>query len=190
MPTLETHRLWVRRFTRADVDVVASLHDDCFCSGPRAAREAWLDWTVLNYAALEQLRQPPYGDYAIALKETGEVVGSVGLVPTFGPFESLPSFRARLREEPARREHFTPEMGLFWAVAAAHRRRGYASEAATALAQFAFYKLCAARLVATTEHANAASIAVMKRLGMSVERNPQPKPPWFQTVGILFKPDP
>ncbi len=31
--------------------------------------------------------------------------------------------------------------------------------------------------------------AVMQRLGMTVQRNPDPGPPWFQVVGILENPE-
>src|SRR4051812_1559936 len=46
----------------------------------------------------------------------------------------------------------------------------------------------ARRIVAATEHDNLASIGVMRRLGMRIERNPDPEPHWFQTVGVLFNP--
>jgi RimJ/RimL family protein N-acetyltransferase len=184
MQPLHTSRLLVRPFVRADLDAVARLHDDCFGPAPRLQREAWLEWTLRNHAVLAQLHQPPYGDHAVTLASTGEVIGSVGLVPSFGPFEKLPSFRSRLRIGASGR--FTPEMGLFWAIATAHRGAGYASEAAGVLARFALDSLHVDRLVATTEHANAASIGVMRRLGMMIERNPDEEPKWFQTVGVLF----
>jgi ribosomal-protein-alanine N-acetyltransferase len=186
IPGIETSRLRIRPFTANDLDAVVRIHDDCFGRAPRAAREQWLDWTVRNYAALANLQQPPYGDYAIELKEAHAVIGAIGLVPSFGPFQKLPSLRARLANR-STEDLFTPEMGLFWAIGAEHRRRGYASEAAQALATFAFDKLHAARLVATTERTNAASIAVMRRLGMTIEKSPDPDPHWFQTVGVLFR---
>jgi ribosomal-protein-alanine N-acetyltransferase len=154
---------------------------------PRAEREAWLAWAVLNYRALAQLCQPPYGDYAVTLKETAVVIGSIELVPSFGPFGKLPWLRSRLRGSPS--GLFTPEMGLFWAVATPHRASGYATEAARAMAAFGFDALRVERLVATTEHANSASIAVMRRLGMTIEANPDPEPRWFQTVGVVANPD-
>ena len=120
------------------------------------------------------------------------MIGAVGLVPSFGPFERLPAFRDRLAEQTRGRgdagARFTPEMGLFWAIAAEHRRRGYASEAAGALAGFASAELRADRVVATTDHSNAASIGVMRRLGMEIQTNPDAEPESFQTVGVLFNP--
>jgi RimJ/RimL family protein N-acetyltransferase len=71
---------------------------------------------------------------------------------------------------------FTPEVGLFWAINSAHRRSGYATEAAAGLAKFAFEELHVERVVAMTEHSNLASIGVMRGLGMRVERNPQAEP--------------
>jgi RimJ/RimL family protein N-acetyltransferase len=186
MRQITTARLVVREFEAADAEAVARLLDDCFGPARRLEREVWLEWTVRNYRALERLGQPPYGDYAVALRDGGDVIGSVGLVPSFGPFDTLPTFSARLRTKPTGR--LTPEMGLFWAVASLHRGAGYATEAAAALASFAFKELNVDRLVATTEHDNDASIRVMRRLGMTVERNPCPEPAWFQTVGILFNP--
>ncbi len=54
-----------------------------------------------------------------------------------------------------------------------------------ALEKAALRVLNLGRVVATTEHDNARSIAVMRRLGMRVEANPWPEPDWFQMVGIL-----
>jgi ribosomal-protein-alanine N-acetyltransferase len=44
------------------------------------------------------------------------------------------------------------------------------------------------RVVATTTYENAASVRVMRKLGMRVERNPFPDPPWLQVVGLLENP--
>jgi RimJ/RimL family protein N-acetyltransferase len=182
VPPLFTPRLRIRPFASADLDAVVKLHDDCFGAAPLNVRRDWLGWSVRNYAALAQLQQPPYGDYAIELRASGEVIGAVGLVPSFGPFDRLASLQCGTNADP---NLSRPEMGLFWAIASQHRRQGFATEAATAMATFAFEQLNVARLVATTEHDNDASIAVMRRLGMLIERNPDPEPKWFQTIGIL-----
>ena len=134
---------------------------------------------MLGERVLAQLRQPPYGDRAMVLKETGRLIGSVGFVPCLAPFGQLPFFG---RVEGAR---FSPEVGLFYAVLPEHRGRGLASEAAAAMARFAFDHLNLRRIVATTEYDNTASAAVMRRIGMTVQHNPWPTPPWFQVVGIL-----
>lgn len=144
----------------------------------------WLEWTAASYAQLEALTQPPYGERGIELRETGELAGLVGLVPSMGPFGQLPGYGGVLGD-PGR---FRPEVGMFWSLAPPHRGKGYATEAARAVIEHGFGPLNLARIVATTERDNAASIAVMRRLGMRVEENPLPEPEWFQVVGWLDAP--
>jgi RimJ/RimL family protein N-acetyltransferase len=171
IPTLRTPRLTVRELEAGDLAAVEEVDGD--------GRERWLHWTELSYEQLAELRQPPYGERGIVLNESGRLVGLVGLVPSLGPFGQLPAW-----PEPGRR--FVPEVGLYWAVAPEFRRRGIAAEAAAALIDHAFAELDLARIVATTERDNLASIGVMRRLGMRVEENPEPEPAWFQVVGILI----
>ncbi len=185
MPSLETARLVIRPFLMTDLDVCHRLLDmDAWQTGrSREQRRVWLEWAVLNYEALAELNQPPYGDRAVTLRSTGEVVGAVGLVPSFGPFARLPSLGGDVRAVQNQ-----PQVGLFWATLSEHRGQGYATEAARGLIAYAFDVLRLRRLVATTEHDSHASQAVMRRLGMSVETNPLREPPWFQCVGVLFAP--
>jgi RimJ/RimL family protein N-acetyltransferase len=168
------------------------------------ARRRWLEWTVLNYEQLAYLRQPPYGDRAIVLREKGELIGSCGLVPCLAPFGQLPIFHQSGDDQPTpaakvieaaeasleRRSTVgaTPEVGLYYAVSPRHQRRGYATEAARALAEYAFTRLHVARIVATTSDENEASKRVMAKLGMRVGRNPLSTPHWLQVVGILEAP--
>ena len=81
---------------------------------------------------------------------------------------------------------WTPEVGLFWAIDAAYRRQGYASEAAQALIDFAFNEMRLGRIIATTETDNLASQAVMRKLGMRICHNPLPTPPGC-SGGVLEK---
>jgi RimJ/RimL family protein N-acetyltransferase len=194
MPVLETPRLMVRPFVMEDLadahrlfDAELSgmdLTDDAGASLEERAR--WLQWSVLNYEHLARLHQPPYGDRAIVLREPVALIGSVGFVPCLMPFEQLPYFARG--DEPASLGRSSPELGLFWAVSPAHQRQGYATEAARAMVDYAFQQLRLRRVVATTEYDNLASIGVMRRLGMRIERNPLPEPPWLQVVGVLERP--
>lgn len=180
MRTLETDRLIIRAFARADGDTYSRLLDAAFGAdayGSQESKRVMFEYQVAADAGLALLHQPPYGDRAIVLRSTQEVVGSVGFAPCLAPFGQLPSF------DPA--THFTPEVGLFWAIFPDHWGHGYATEAAAAMVAYAFTQLRLRRIVATTEHDNARSINVMRRLGMQLERNPRADPPWFQTVGIL-----
>jgi RimJ/RimL family protein N-acetyltransferase len=175
VPALTTERLLIRELTAGDEDALGAVGTD--------PAPGWLAWTAESYRQLEALMQPPYGERGIVLRATGELVGLVGLVPSFGPFDQIPGLGGAT--EAAR---FRPEIGLYWAVAQAHRGNGYATEAARALIDHAFAALDLGRIVATTERSNTASQAVMRRLGMRVEQNPLPEPEWFQVVGWLDAP--
>jgi RimJ/RimL family protein N-acetyltransferase len=176
LPPIGTERLTIRPLTGADVSACREI----LAPPDERAFGRWLTWAVAAPAALADLRQPPYGERAIVLAETGEVIGLVGLVPSLAPFSQL--------EGGPPGAPWTPELGLYWALSPGHRGRGYASEAASALCGALFATLNAGRLVAMTEHANLASQAVMRRLGMTLLANPHATPDWLQVVGVLDAP--
>ena len=152
----------------------------------RHEREQWLKWTISSYEELARLNQPPYGDRAVVLKQTQQVVGACGYVPSFGPFEQVPTFSALHSAREDAGDHFnSPEFGLFYAFSPTYHRQGYATEAAKALLDYAFTQLGLQRVIAMTTYDNAASIGVMRKAGMRIEKNPYPDPPWFQVVGII-----
>lgn len=191
VPPLETERLIIRPFSMEDLDAVHQLLDvdlstaDFGSEGmmTRAERRQWLQWTVLSYEELDKLYQPPYGDRAVVLKQAGHVIGACGYVPCFAPFGQLPAFRSASDEAVARLN--SPEFGLFYAFAPAYQRQGYATEATRALIAYAFTQLNLRRIVATTMYDNDASMSVMRKVGMQIEKNPYSEPPWFQVVGFL-----
>jgi len=195
VPPLETERLIVRPFTMDDLDDVhqlldVDLHDADFGSEgavTRDERPQWLRWMVMSYEELARLYQPPYGDRAVTLKQTGQVIGACGYVPCFAPFGQLPLFRSGSNgaADSVAERLFTAEFGLFYAFSPAFQRQGYATEATRALIDYAFAQLNLRRIVATTMYDNAASMGVMRKLGMRIERNPFVDPPWFQVVGVL-----
>jgi RimJ/RimL family protein N-acetyltransferase len=189
MPTLTTARLIIRPFVWTDLDAVDRVLSEAWQvprterAQKRLAHERWLSWSIANYEALANLSQPPYGDRAVVRVADGRLVGSVGLVPSLGPFGQLPGFPGGDGSP-----RFHPEVGLYWAIDPPEQRRGYATESARALIEYAFGHLTLARIVATTEFSNERSMGVMRKLGMQVLRNPQPEPPWFQVVGVLENP--
>jgi len=191
MPPLETLHLIIRPFCMGDLQPVHDLLDvelaaaDFGTEGAMSLQEraAWLQWSVLNYDQLARLYQPPYGDRALVLKATGQLIGACGFVPSLGPFGHLPGLAAS-----GQMSLYTPEFGLFYAVSPSFQRQGYAAEAARALVDYAFQHVRLRRVVATTTYDNAASIRVMQKIGMTIERNPIPDPPWFQVVGLLDNP--
>jgi RimJ/RimL family protein N-acetyltransferase len=191
MPPLETTRLLIRPFVIEDLEPLHQILDielsaaDFGSEGAQSLdeRREWLEWTVLNYDQLAKLYQPPYGDRAIVLRQTGQLIGAIGYVPCLGPFWQLAGSAAG-SGAPAR-GGFTAEFGLYYALSPAHQRQGYTSEAAAAMVRYAFEQIGLGRVIATTTYDNQGSIGVMRKLGMRIERNPSPEPPWFQVVGIL-----
>lgn len=191
MPPLETARLLIRPFVMADLDALYQIVDvelseaDFGTEGAqsRDQRREWLEWAISNYDQLAKMYQPPYGDRAIVLKRTGQLIGSIGYVPCMMPFGQLPTLAAGL-DEVARRLS-TCELGLYYALTPTHQRQGYTSEAAAAMLEYAFQSMQLRRVVATTTYDNEASMGVMRKLGMRIERNQFRDPPWLQVVGVL-----
>lgn len=183
MRDLETDRLLIRAMRPDDLDAFTALVRVSF--GDPFDAETYRDLVAFHALAdrmLAALRQPPYGERAIVLRESRAFIGAVGFVPCLRPFAQLPSFGG------VSDARYTSEVGLFWALLPEHRGQGFVTEAAGAMVRYAFDELRLRRIVATTEHDNAASIAVMRRLGMTIERNPYPTPPWHQVVGFLDAP--
>jgi RimJ/RimL family protein N-acetyltransferase len=178
MPILETDRLIIRPFSANELDGVHKLFDEDIDppGWEREVRAEWLNWAAANPRGLELVGQPPYGDRAVALKD-GTLVGSVGLVPEVC---ALP------REGLAGKAPYSQaEVGLYWAIAPAHRRQGYAVEAARTLIEHMFAVERLWRVIAQTSAENAASQGVMRRLGMRIFRIENPDPSWMQVVGVL-----
>lgn len=176
MRDLETRRLIIRAFTASDLRAFQELTGQDPADSARAVEQ--LNYYQLADRVTESLKQPPLFDRAIALKGDGRLLGSVGFVPCVAPFGQLPGFGGK----PSKNQL---ELGLYWATHPDERGHGYASEAARAMVDYAFETMGIGRLVAITEHTNGASIAVMRSIGMRIERNPQDEPSWFQTVGVL-----
>jgi RimJ/RimL family protein N-acetyltransferase len=69
-----------------------------------------------------------------------------------------------------------------------HQRKGYASEAARAMIDYAFTHLKLKRVIAATELVNINSQRVMRKLGMRLEHNLTQPVESLQVVGVLENP--
>ena len=177
IPVLETPRLIIRPYVPEDVERVAVVQEE---SDLEVIRQYVLG-TIASLEHLTRLYQPPYGEHAVVLKDENLLIGAVGLVPCMMPFEQLPYFGVTAQSVlPG-----TAEVGMYWACDPAYRRRGYATEAAQAIIDYAFGDMNIKRIVATTEYDNIESQGVMRKLGMTIEHNPLPEPHYMQVVGIL-----
>jgi RimJ/RimL family protein N-acetyltransferase len=186
MPVLETERLTIRPLEHDDLDACHALFMAIGWFDPAmpeaeilARRRSWLIWAVANTRELARLNQPPLGERAVIERASGVFVGLVGLVPSTVPLGQLPSFGS------VRGARHELRLGMFWAVVPERQGKGIASEAAAAMLAYAIDHVHVDRVVATTENDNIASQAVMRRIGMTVERNPYPDPFYFQTMGWI-----
>ena len=181
---IRTEDLHIRHFTMDDLENHYQVTTQAFESETTHERtKEWLTWTIDNYRELARLWQPPYGDYAIDLIETGEFVGSVGIVQTIVPWGVLDG------KSPEDHHHLvSPEFGLYWGILPVFQRKGFATQAGRAIIEYLFHNMQVKQVVATTDYDNIASQKTMEKLGMTLYRNPTDTPPWCQVVGRLNHP--
>lgn len=191
MKILEASRLVIRPFTISDLQSIHQILDhelqdsDFGNEGSQTLieRERWLQWILLNYEQLSKLKQPPYGERAIVQKDSNKLIGICGYVPCLDCFEQLCDFNQT--EKLAYQSLATTEFGLFYAISKSFQGFSFATEAAFAMATYAFEQLHVKRIIATTTYDNVASINVMRKLGMLLKKNPLSSPAWLQVVGVL-----
>ncbi|MBB2836348.1 MULTISPECIES: GNAT family N-acetyltransferase [Rhizobium] len=144
--TLRTERLFLRKPEINDFEAYAGLMASprsAGMGGPFDLRAAW--GMFCHDVALWQLFG--HGALMIELAEKGECVGQVGI--NHGPL--------------------FPEKELGWFVYDGHEGRGYATEAALALRDWAFSALKLPSLVSYIAPGNTASVAVAERLGARLD---------------------
>jgi RimJ/RimL family protein N-acetyltransferase len=141
---LQTPRLILRPITPADWPAIHR-----YMSDPVVTR--WLPEGPLDEAQAEAFSRKNAGRSARAIavveRESGGLVGHLVFHPWLG--------------------HATHEIG--WAISSDHQGRGYATEGARALMDFAFGTLGRHRVIATCQPENVASWRVMEKLGMRRE---------------------
>jgi len=142
----ETERLAVRRIGLEDAPfMLAILNDPGFLAniGDRGVRTLEDAEDYIRVRVLASYEAHGFGMFHVALKESGEPVGTVGFV---------------------RREGLDgPDLGF--AFLAAHTGKGYGREASRALIAWARRELGIGPLLATRLGPNAASAALLLRLG-------------------------
>ena len=147
--SIRTDRLVLRRWRDEDLHPFADLNADPEVMAYMPALLDRRESDALAARIREQLEQRGFGLWAVEIPEAVPFIGYVGL--------SVPRFTAA----------FTPCVEVGWRLARAHWGRGYATEAARASLAFGFDHVGLDEIVSFTVPANARSIAVMERLGMS-----------------------
>lgn len=150
---MTTDRLLLRPLGMDDLEELALLHaEESFWHYPfgrgwsRSETESFLQRTIERY------QDPGIAVSAVTLGDTGELAGWAGLsIPTFLP-EILPAV----------------EVG--WRLGERYRGQGFATEAGQAWIDYGFDVLRLDKIVSIYEPENAASGAVMRRLGFRLDR--------------------
>lgn len=149
MTPIRTQRLILRNWEERDRDLFHRINSDDRVMEffpfrrNRAQSDEVMDWMQADIV------RDGYGWTAVELLETGECAGFVGLNRS----DIAPAAPAGALE-------------IGWRLAPAYWGKGYVTEAASRLLDFAFGKLAEDRVISFAVTANAPSIAVMKRLGM------------------------
>ena len=174
MKELDTERLHIRPLVKADLDECTELLTDKFdyYYGPFREDgedvEGRLDWIVklTNWEYAGSL----YGDRAIILQESNELIGLCGIDPWVWRFtkkQKVPS----LFPDPNDLATTSIEFELGYAMKEAYRGNGYATEAVMCMIDFAFKEAKVSRILATTDIDNVRSSAMMRRVGMKTVAN-------------------
>jgi RimJ/RimL family protein N-acetyltransferase len=147
-PTLSTERTILRQWCPEDLPLFAALNADrdVMRHFPTTLDRAQSD--AIAHRLAQHIETHGYGPWALEIPGVTPFAGFVGLMRV--------GFDAP----------FVPAVEIGWRLARAWWSKGYATEAAIAVAQFAFETLDLEALVSFTVPANVRSRAVMERIGM------------------------
>ena len=151
MTVVETERLVVRRLTLDDAAFILELVNDpawLRFIGDRGIRNLDDARAYLAQGPLAMYARRGFGLFAVADRTSGELLGMCGLL----------------------QRDTLPDVDLGFAFLPAHRGRGLAQESAAAVMEYARSTLQLPRLAAITSPANAASIALLEKLGFRFAR--------------------
>jgi len=169
-PQLRSERLLLRRWREEDLDPFSALNADPAVMEHFPATLTRDQCSILIERMESCFDANGFGLWALELVgERPSFLGCVGLWPVD---PDLP---------------FAPAVELGWRLAREHWGHGYASEAATAAAEFAFGELALPELLAYTAARNLRSRRVMERLGMARRPEDDFEHP-FVTEGHVLRP--
>ncbi|MCF2533315.1 GNAT family N-acetyltransferase [Yinghuangia soli] len=146
---LVTERLLLRNWQASDAEPFARLNADPEVMEYFPACLSRTESDALAARCADMIATEGWGPWAVEVRATGEFIGFTGL--------ARPSFAAA----------FLPAVEIGWRLTRSAWGYGYATEAATAAAGFAFDELELPGIVAFTAVGNLRSRAVMDRLGMT-----------------------
>ena len=150
---IETKRLILRTWQRQDADAYYRINQDpaviALLRGPLTIEQA----SDFIAAANAHQEQRGYALWATQLKETGALMGFIGLNYTDFP------------------AHFTPAVEIGWRLGSEYWGHGYATEGASAALTYGFKPCALKEIVSFTVPANKRSIRVMEKIGLKQDPN-------------------
>ena len=147
---LQTERLVLRALTLEDLEEMATLLGDAEALVlwgdvlDREGTRAWIERNLGRYAS------HGFGRCAVIWRETGELIGDCGLIPTIVEDEEV--------------------VELGWITRRSFWGKGVATEAGAAWRDYGFGVLGLERIVSMISAVNPASRRVAEKLGFTVER--------------------
>ena len=148
---MKTERLQLRPVTLEDADLMLAIwNDPAFVRfvGDRGVRTLEQSVKALEDGAMRLFKEYGFGPYRVSLRSDDSAVGICGIFAREGMIE--------------------PDIGF--SVLPEYCRCGYAYEAATAVVNYARENLKLPKLTAIVSPDNAASVGLIKKLGLQFER--------------------
>ena len=143
---LETKRLLLREYKIEDFDALYEILSDAdvmkYYPKPFDAErvKGWIEWNLDNY------RKYGFGLWAVILKDSGKLIGDCGITIQNIDGEQLPEIGYHIHKD-------------FW-------QKGFASEAASAVRDWAFANTKYKCLYSYMKHTNIPSIKTAQKIGM------------------------
>lgn len=148
-PELESKRLILRHWRDADLEPFAELNQDPAVMEFFPKKLSTTETKEMMDRISGLMKESEFGLWAVELKNSGEFLGFIGMM--------VPTFKA----------HFTPCVEIGWRLKKSAWGRGYASEGAKRVLQYAFEELKMSEVVSLTCVLNQRSWKVMERIGMT-----------------------
>jgi RimJ/RimL family protein N-acetyltransferase len=145
---IKSDRLILRRWRAEDLEPMAAINNDPRVMEffPALVSRGDTERLIAGFEA--EIEARGFGTWAAERKDTGEMIGFIGL--------SVPAY-----ETP-----FTPCVEVRWRLAHAHWGQGFAPEGARRAMEFGFWEAQLPEIVSFTAKINERSIRVMEKLGM------------------------
>ena len=151
MPLLTTKRLVIRRITLNDAPFILELiNDKDWISniGDKKIRTLEEAEAYIESSFLKDYVESKYGFYGVAIKKSGQLIGTVGLIDREGI------------------DHVDVGYGFL----PGYRGKGYAIEATKAMCNYGYDTLSIDKIVAIVNPDNDDSIKLLKKLGLTFEK--------------------